>query len=500
MKKDDLHTLIHALSKNEKRYVKLDLQQNLRKGKSNLLELYDNLLNQKFYNENDLTRDLTNSSNLKYLAVVKQQLKKFILKSLRSYNENLNAKWRIQKYKQNCDLLIGKRLHKLALKEIAKAIKIAKDHEYNLTLCDLEEIKLDCYNNIQDEKKFSISIEDTYQNIFSNIKLSIDFFESKKVFNLVTNLWSTNGTPRTEEEKLQFKKLIKIDSFKSKTNLRSEKYFIERTKETYMFLLGDYESAYQSSKIALKILLDNPHEKLNSPKQHLKSIYILLKNCYLTNRLNLIEKHINEFKNIKTEEFSDRIYQIEQYYNILFNLFFQEKLYDLKKLIKEVKNFEKLNEVYEIHFTIETKMLLYSQCASIYIFNNEYKKGKKWNNKVLDMGQKNLRPDIYAACLIKDIIIDYEFNKSDLLLYKIENIKKALKRRSKLYPAELLLINGFYKLIEGKTKLNNDHIVKFIISLEEIYQSKENHYSLYQFNYIKYFKNKFKAELIKYNK
>jgi hypothetical protein len=308
------------------------------------------------------------------------------------------------------------------------------------------------------------------------------------------------GIPRTEKDKLQFKKLIKKDSFKIKNNLRSDKFLIELTKETYMFLLGDYESAYNSAKNALELLLNNPHEKYNSPTQHLRCLYLLIKNCYLTNRIKLIEKHINDFINVKTKEFSDKIYQIETYYNIAFNLYMQDNYFHLEKLTKLIKEFEKHHKNYEIHFEVQNKINIYSQCASIYIFNNEHKKGRKWINKVLDMGQKNLRPDIYASCLIKDLIIDYEFNKYDLLLYKLENIKKVLKRRSKLYPAELLLINGFYKLIEGKTKLNNDHIVKFIISLEEIYQTKNNYYSLYQFNYIKYFKNKFKAELIKYNK
>ena len=125
MRKDDgLYLLVKSLNKNEKRYINIQLSENLRSGESTLLVLFkfiDVLIKKKEHITHDV---FIQKSGIKHIYSTKRLLKEAILRGLRNYHENLNFRWKIETLRKNSELFLSKRLPKQALKEIDKAIEV----------------------------------------------------------------------------------------------------------------------------------------------------------------------------------------------------------------------------------------------------------------------------------------------------------------------------------------------------------------------------------------
>ena len=86
---DQLHQLIHTLSKTEKRYIKRMASLHVRGDENNYIKLFDLLNDQDEYNESVLQNALQLDRN--QFAVTKNYLYNVILDSLESYYANKNV-------------------------------------------------------------------------------------------------------------------------------------------------------------------------------------------------------------------------------------------------------------------------------------------------------------------------------------------------------------------------------------------------------------------------
>lgn len=125
---NDLFDLIHALTKSEKRFFKL--QSSLQNGEKNYVRLSDAIEKMSQYNEQELKEIFMGEVFLKYLPSEKNHLFKLILKSLPSCHSENNASSLIKLELKNAEILFEKGLFDECRKSLKKSKKIAVEYEF----------------------------------------------------------------------------------------------------------------------------------------------------------------------------------------------------------------------------------------------------------------------------------------------------------------------------------------------------------------------------------
>lgn len=135
MKKNDLHELVHSMTKSEKRHFRL---QSLRQsGEVNYLILFDILEKQHYFDEKELKNALPEQSKAKQLHVTKNYLREKILESLRQFHNKISRDAMVKDHLKNVEILFYKELYSQASDELARAEKIAREFELYPALIEL---------------------------------------------------------------------------------------------------------------------------------------------------------------------------------------------------------------------------------------------------------------------------------------------------------------------------------------------------------------------------
>jgi len=484
-KHDDLSILINSLSKSEKRYVVLSLSGNLRKGKSNLLELFKliDVLNQS--NRIITAENIADKTSIKHLNAVKKQLKETVLRSLRAFHDGMNSRWRIDKYRKNCEIYMSKRLPRLALKEIHKAIQIAFTHELDFLLSELQMLRLECHKSLFNLAELPGEIEASYSAIRRSQESASEFFKRKEAFEVLRANFKARGVARTRQEisantKLYDRAISNIDS----SEKLSHKYIIEEARSIHFFSIGMFEESYQCSR-AMVGLLEGHAEEKESSTQYLTAIYNLIVGAYFTDRMDDVRYNLQKMKAAKTSLFTDYLFQQERYFNIAFNVYFNNQ--NMEKLLGLVSEFSDLFKKVEQHMDREFRLILIGQCANICLFTNDVRSSKSWNNLLLLESHTKIRRDIISTALMRDLIITFEEKKQDLLLYKLKNVKQRLSSKRRLYSAELAVIKAIKEIIDKGLMESNIEILE---KIESVFEDEQNKRILDQFNYLRYFRTR----------
>lgn len=480
---DSLSVLVSSLTKSEKKYVNIDLSSNVRNGKSNLLNVYKKIELITGKNQAVSNSELSEICGVKHINSTKKQLKDAILRSLRSYNNNKKARWIIENHKKNGEIYLSKRLPKDALKEFSKALILAEKHENHLLICQLEILKLECRKLIFDPKQLEGQIEDCFVRIGRVQNDLSEFLKRKRGYEIVRADLKIRGISRSDMDKnnraVKFKMLS--NSFYD-SNQRSSKFMDEGMKGIHYFSVGQFEKSFQSSKKSLTILEQNTHEVTEYGSQYLICLYNLIVGAYYTDRSEDVEKYLSELKSYEVSEFSDYLFKIERFYNIAFNLYMSD--FNLGMLHKLVYDFQNIFQTVGNHLDKEFKILLFGQCANIFLFLKDHKACKKWNNFLLKSSHSSIRGDILATAMMRDLIITWDQDRYDLLIYKLKNVEQRLKSKNKLHSAELLIIKKMYQAVDNNFE---DPSMYMYQAVKSIFKNKENRRVLDQFDYVKYF-------------
>ena len=107
---EDLHELIHSMSKNEKRYFILN--SSLQKGNKIYLQLFKAVEKQKIYDEKHIKDKYINEKFIKNYAINKNYLYSLLMKSLVHYNSPKSVDGQIHSLISECSIFFRKALYK----------------------------------------------------------------------------------------------------------------------------------------------------------------------------------------------------------------------------------------------------------------------------------------------------------------------------------------------------------------------------------------------------
>jgi len=451
----ELHQLINALSKGEKRAIVLSADRT--EGNKNFLELYYALLKQPHYDEEQLIKENEDKPFVKHLGFTKNYLQNFILKELRTIHTDYKISIKIKNYLIDVELLFWKGHFKLALKLINQAKILAENYDYPLMLEELYYWERRIVTS--GSMKIPKILHYTADKRFEIMAKYFNSLEYKKLINEATAILRESDEIRDQTD------LQKINKLASHSLLVDVKNALSK-KAVYDFYIVNAALARikgEKDKSLNYHSLLQQHIKLNShifieenPIFFLGSCNNILVNALQFNDLKLYNDTYQAVTSkVYKEEYTNAYYN-SRIFGFLLNSSIQKKqYYDVQELVKsENVSFNQL--VME-----EVQLLNNFYCVVINFYCKNFKEALVFINLILNSPKKH-RVDIICSTMIFNILVHFELNHYDLVDNILPHHLNYLKKHRLLSFYDGLFLKSFLKLISSRGNVEQKKLLKEI--------------------------------------
>lgn len=496
-KSDFLFQLVKSLTASEKRYFKLFTKRNMKNRDSNneiLFNIIDEIDNSEVYkksrsakselkyDEKEIVQRFHKKTNISNISPYKNILYNELLKSLRLFNAQKRAEFKIRALMLDIQILIDKKLDTQALKRIQQAKKIATEYDYHFPALELLLIER------QIIRRKGTKISDTLnslavecQKLLSQIDTQLSVLDTFEPFHLGYRL---ENIEKTEKELLAFnaeKILTEIES--NFENLQDIPFPIQRTffslKLNYLFYHSrDFAAAYILLQEYIQNFEETPKLILEHTDLYVRSLYYFLTFCLNLKKFHEIppglkkmrkltlDKELNGFgindKDIITQVFQHS-YSIEHRYCL-----FTEQFEKGERLLKNIKI---QLEIHEKNIQDLWLLSFYINIIGGLIEQKNFEESIFWINKTNALKEtKGAKLVVQLVFHFFQVIAHIEIKNEGLvsssLLRSLSSFHK--KNEKKLLKFKRSDISDFTNGIRKICKLNKES------SKKEIYQSLFN--------------------------
>ncbi|MBI2269838.1 MAG: hypothetical protein HYU69_05705 [Bacteroidetes bacterium] len=501
---DDLFILIKSMNSREKIFFKAySVKGGSRQTSRSYLKLFDVINNSKgkAYDTQLLKSELKKIGFFHNLKKAKEYLTKAILKSLTEYHSDTSENIQIRALLDQAEVLVSKKIYKMAKTILLKAEKLIIQHEkygFLLEICSIR-------STIARETANQMDLEYVTNEQIKNERKYSDYvrnrIEYKHLADKVHYLF--NESDGKELNQLRIQEIINsplLASPKAALTHSAIKDYYNIHFQVSFFLLKEYNStvAYKRQEEWIKYLESNnsknrAHEYLNSLSNNMiiNSIRGDYKKCDdVLNKASLFLNSLSSKR--RTKELQLKMFSLTLNYMVS-----QIKCGALLKAIEVGKGIT-------IDATAENpnRIALWDNFFSAYFLSENYHEALKYLNKIIAFKQK-YRQDIQAMARIYLLITHYELEHNELLPYMAKQARHFLMKTTSFTEFEKRMIYFFEKEIHRYEK-KQEQIIGFGILKQQLgivfKNPKYSHFPEY-FDVISWIESKIEnrpfAELVK---
>jgi hypothetical protein len=429
LKTNPVIPLVKSLTKSEKRYIKVALNQ----GKTSpLLPLLLNYIEKHNRIPTSLPTDKDDPKTS--ILVSASRLNQFILKELRNFHAKSSQSIELNHLIIEIEILYNKRLFSNCYKLILKAKKLAEKHNNHLAILSL--LKWESFIEKEEGKYLHKSqnimqeILDAENEVIESYKKVIDY--KYHTFNIL--LLSKNKAIAELNREIEEYDLLMSNNhfFTSDDSSFDEKLYALNFKGMYYMSQGNYLSSLNHYKELVELFENSGRQNILISNEYFlalnNSLLLYVMNSNLEEYYQTLSKIYKRFQNIKA--YDSLLFNITRCYELgicceLGNLDDGLKLIPQIKL--ELKKYE--SETNDIN-----RLLFYLNLAIINFFNNSYSESIFWLNEFLNdysIKRNDVTSNIYYYSHIINLLVHFEAKNFDSIqyLYKesITNLKKIRK-------------------------------------------------------------------------
>ncbi|MEM1324471.1 MAG: hypothetical protein AAGI23_00875 [Bacteroidota bacterium] len=411
-KKKDLHRLIHAMSKSEKRYFTLDAQKS---GKKNAayLQLFKAIGKMDTYDEAVLKKDF------KHLAVDKSYLYDAILRSMRDYHSKKSRAAQIKEKLIDAKYLYERELYDLCELALQEAKEMATDLGDHLSLLEinkqLRKVVKTTKKGIAEGKL--TDLQEETRSISSGL---LEEFRTLDVYdNILAKTFIGEGLK--EEEKVRFEDQLEyFDKRKEKgfDSIAAEHRYYQALG-IYHSLLQNNEAYFKASEQVMNWWDRHPIYKDEEFYNYIIDVSNFLAACFRRERFDLF----NELLQRLEDENPSSIHHQKVLFQRLaqFKLVYSINLGIVDNAIRVAQSIEEGLSKFTINPSTE-KVLLMNMAILLFIAE-EQSECLKWSN-LLIRNKSQVRLDINRGIYFIKLIAAYEIDDFDL----VENTYRSANR------------------------------------------------------------------------
>ncbi len=493
---DPLHELILNLSKSEKRYFKLRSSQHTIGEQNNYLALFDYLEKSAEYNETQLKNNFKKEAFINRLSISKKRLYDAILSSLDQYHQQNSVEANLYKMLNSFDILYTKSLYAQCNKILKSAEKIAA--------------KYDAFHVTQEILKRSKKLIETenYLNTDNQKidKILADDLKISKQIDLYNELWSIkskifirlnkNSLSRSKDDILEITEIINNtkDLTKNQVLHFEAEYLFNHILSACYYSLSEFDQSLKYINSNVNLFENNPQNISENQSNYIG----VLANCmHLTEKIGNVTE-INDVllktRNIRKE--LNKTANEDLNIKIFSSLISAELSLAIKKgnetqtlaLIEEIK--ENLKN-YSSKLSFTRLIFFHYQISVVYTMLHEYKKASFHIKKLFAFDDFDKKEDLYYHSLLLDLLINFESGKKDLVSYGLQNVKRALKRKNKIYEYEDIFLQMISCFMASKNKFDLEEILEnFHLKLTTLKSNPKEAAAFEYFDLIKWMENK----------
>jgi hypothetical protein len=480
MKQEPLFDLINSMTMSEKRFFKIFSRRHIIGDKNEYSILFDFI---------DKETELTNQTLLKQdfvknVSAEKNYLYRLILKSLNAFHSQNSDIRKIYDNLISIDILFKKGLYTQALEIVFKAHKLAKKNELlrqELLLTEIKEellLKSQQYNKALEIFKEDDQIIRLVKNLLSMRELTTKGYHE--------NL--SKGVIRNDADLAPFAAIVKNEIVNDESKALTARARLHQisVQLTYNMVAGDNDKVLELVNQIIKHYETHPHLIDYTPIGYVSSYFIkgsaLLSDSKAIEVSRLLKKY-NKIEGIDSVQKSQQaLSSLFFYKNIL--LLQIDKTVDLDSVEKEIPKHEPFigkAQLYDLYFHMSLS----------FFDQKEFKKSLKWSNEILNDLKFKSRKDFLNTIKLMNLLIHFELGNDFTLEYLSKSTNNFLKRKSRLFKVEKILIKFFTRYesyaANGNSKAELEKLAsKLTLCKEDRYERKAFHY----FDYLKWVENK----------
>lgn len=439
MKKNDLHELIHSLTKSEKRYFKLQCRRQGTEG--NYLRIFEILEKQPVFDENALREQCAGEAFLQQLHVPKNYLREKILECLRQFHSQLSKDAAVKDLLKNVEILFYKELFGQARDELRRAETLANDYELHTAQIEVSRWKRKLEQTLHPNRY------ERFAEILAEQKLATEALQNNlECWEAIVG--TSQNFMRKEAAGVPPPALVAPEAARS----LESKVLIYNTLYIKNLREGNPSGASGALLDLIKILEKQPARVKEDPVSYLTTVNNLAGFYVFRNErekaLGMIAQHRRYLENLGLPDVRRPVLkQMVRTTNIELEIyrtaedpaqheqFFGEAEVFVKKLAP------KMPAEYLLSFQF--------QFAWVHFLRKNYDAALSWLSQPLNDWRKNSGQAIFRNLLILNLMVHCERRNLFVLRYFVDSARRQFRKSGDLQPFELELLHFFNKFGEA---------------------------------------------------
>lgn len=463
---DDLFQLIKSLSKSEKRYFTLQVNNNNSNPK-NYMRLFAAIEKMEIYDEVEIKNLFEGEDFVNNLHITKKYLYNLILKSLRSFHDGKKVDFRLFNLLKDVEILKNRALYKQSMKSLKQAKSLAEKHERLSFLYRIYQLLiLDALSGTN--RNFKIKVTDLYENFREILNKLSDEFSYEETMHSLFLTYRSQLILRTSEEQEAFDNEFqkKINTEQEPDSFRGKIAFFYSQALFYRIGNKDLQQANFFYKKVVDTWENKKYEKIKKEDSTVYKLYLsnYLNSCHTIGKYDEFESIIAKIEGIPCTSIDEEVehfqgiyfLQLLHYLNTI-NAFDKRKHLDASMLVSKIdemfeKYGSKVNSARKISFLLNISLLFF--------LLEQYEKCKIWLYRLQDADTGILREDLQILARILSFIVLWELNDKYYLksLLQSRSLEIGLKKKKKFYGFEKIILTNLTQLIRAKDDLKQEKI------------------------------------------
>ncbi len=444
---DQLHRLIHSMSKAEKRYFKVFSSRHVIGEESNYQILFDAIERMEEYDEEKLLKKFARKPFVRRFSITKNRLYNAVLRSLDAFHSQSSLEAQMRRQIHSAEILYHKSLYDQSQKILEGAKKQALRYGLQTVLYDISQwekriIEKNQYEGIPDEGALD-ELNSNDRNILEDLGRISELWHIKS--SLFMRLYR-NGKSRSPAETGEFRNLIeeRLNALLGPDMSPMATYLTQHIRSALHFGTGEYELSFSHLSNNLKLIESNPDHFSQEPSIYLS---VLTNAMYVSMRIGRLKESYRLMDKLRAyrdqpefggnEDFQIRLFAIS--YSAELALLAQSGEFDAA--IDLSAAIEEGLEKYDRHISSLRLGHLCLNMAVCYFGAGRLNESTKWLNRLLNGVSIDKARDIHCMAQIISLIVHLELGNDRLIPYLLRSVERFLETRNKAYRLEEVILN-----------------------------------------------------------
>lgn len=445
--RDDLFALIHALDKNEKRYLALCARGGQLKNGGKFLALMAAIGAQAEYDEAAIKAQFAAEPWIAQLSAEKSRLLDFILESLAAYHPPSPSE-QVQQTLRHARLLRAKGLYTLCERLLDKAAALSLAHDAHLeTLALQEERRILIKEHHHKGRREGLARAWAHsQAALATLNQETALRQLRdQLFHLGRQEFVLRGAVgRQEVAAWMAQPFVQADA----TLLSFEaKFLFYAIHAIYHQLLGEPDKAHQWFKANKELWEGQPRRIQSRPLTYLGMMANYLHSCCLVGAYQEIPPAIVQLSRLQPRNWNEEaeLFQNSHYYLLLYHM----NAVALDAALALVPAIEAGLAKYGAKVNQARLLGFHYNIAMAYFIAEDFRLARAWFQRIADAPESENRQDIRQTARIFLLLCHWELGHLDLLEHAYRAAFRHLQRRDRLRDLERLLFHHLYRLMQA---------------------------------------------------